>query len=76
VVQEAEVEVLDTTPVDADVPFWDEPWLHAMAGEQVGRGTAARRLAAAHLDSLARLLGVARVAQGRSCQPVRSCQAE
>lgn len=41
------------------LPFWDEPWLRAAAGEQVSRGQAARRLCAAHLDSVGRLLAVA-----------------
>ncbi|MFB7297891.1 MULTISPECIES: hypothetical protein [Streptomyces] len=40
-------------------PFWDEPWLRAASGEQVSRGQAARRLCAAHLDSVGRLLAVA-----------------
>jgi hypothetical protein len=40
-------------------PFWNEPWLRALGGEHVGRGPAARRLCAAHLDSAGRLLGVA-----------------
>ncbi|WNO70683.1 hypothetical protein [Streptomyces sp. AM8-1-1] len=40
-------------------PFWDEPWLRAAAGEEVPRGPAARRLCAAHLDSVGRLLAVA-----------------
>lgn len=39
--------------------FWDAPWLRAAAGEPVRRGEAGRRLAAAHLDSTARLLSVA-----------------
>ncbi|MCI4042424.1 hypothetical protein [Streptomyces sp. TRM75563] len=41
------------------LPFWDDPWLRAAAGEQVSRGRAARRLCAAHLDSVERLLAVA-----------------
>ncbi|MFI6534368.1 hypothetical protein ACIBHY_18050 [Nonomuraea sp. NPDC050547] len=39
--------------------FWDEPWLAAAEGEPVTRGAAERRRAAAHLDSLGRLLAVA-----------------
>jgi hypothetical protein len=39
--------------------FWDEPWLAAAAGQPVTKGMAARRRAAAHLDSLGRFLGVA-----------------
>ncbi|MFJ3169266.1 hypothetical protein ACIPJK_00650 [Streptomyces roseus] len=59
VVQEAEVEEplrSDTTGREA---FWVQPWLRAAAGEPVSVGEAARRRAAAHLDSLARLLSVA-----------------
>ncbi|MFD8472337.1 hypothetical protein ACFV2E_09815 [Streptomyces globisporus] len=41
------------------LPFWDDPWLRAASGEQVSRGQAARRLCAAHLDSVGRLLAVA-----------------
>ncbi|MFE3637854.1 hypothetical protein [Streptomyces sp. NPDC059168] len=58
VVQEAEVEEplrRDTAVAEA---FWVQPWLRAAAGEPVGVGEAARRRAAAHLDSLARLLSV------------------
>lgn len=40
-------------------PFWSRPWIRAAAGEPVGVGEAARRRAAAHLDSLGRLLSVA-----------------
>ncbi|MFD0904501.1 hypothetical protein [Actinomadura sediminis] len=39
--------------------FWDEPWLRAAAGHRVPAGEAERRRAAAHLDSIARLLAVA-----------------
>jgi hypothetical protein len=39
--------------------FWTEPWRRAAAGEPVTVGVAARRRAAAHLDSLARFLAVA-----------------
>ncbi|MEZ5099009.1 MAG: hypothetical protein R3C15_04260 [Thermoleophilia bacterium] len=42
-----------------ELPFWNEPWLRAAAGEPVTRGEAARRRASAHLDSLGRLLAVA-----------------
>ncbi|MGW4078993.1 hypothetical protein ACWELB_36870 [Streptomyces asiaticus] len=38
--------------------YWDEPWLRAACGERVERGWAARRLCAAHLDSVARFLAV------------------
>lgn len=40
-------------------PYWSEPWLRAAAGERVERGEAARRLCAAHLDSLGRFFAVA-----------------
>jgi hypothetical protein len=39
--------------------FWAEPWRRASAGEPVTVGAAARRRAAAHLDSLGRFLAVA-----------------
>jgi hypothetical protein len=39
--------------------FWTEPWRRAAAGEPVSTGVAARRRAAAHLDSLARFLALA-----------------
>ncbi|MFE9611200.1 hypothetical protein [Streptomyces sp. NPDC006012] len=57
VVQEAEVAepVLSGT----GAAFWVQPWLRAAAGEPVPRGEAARRRAAAHLDSVARFLSVA-----------------
>ncbi|MFE5257494.1 hypothetical protein [Streptomyces coelicoflavus] len=51
---------LDEPPTDRPAdPFWCRPWLRAAAGEPVGVGEAARRRAAAHLDSLGRLLSVA-----------------
>lgn len=40
-------------------PFWAQPWLRAASGEPVPLGEAMRRRAAAHLDSLGRLLSVA-----------------
>lgn len=39
--------------------FWTEPWRRAAAGEPVTTGVAARRRAAAHLDSLAQFLALA-----------------
>lgn len=39
--------------------FWVQPWLRAASGEPVPLGEAVRRRAAAHLDSLGRLLAVA-----------------
>ena len=61
VVQEATVATVATVGLAnaAGVPFWDEPALRALAGEQVRAGEVARRRAASHLDSLVRLLGVA-----------------
>ncbi|MEI7031683.1 hypothetical protein [Streptomyces pratensis] len=57
VVQRAE---LDEPPADGTArPFWARPWVRAAAGEPVSVGEAARRRAAAHLDSLGRLLAVA-----------------
>ncbi|WP_259297238.1 hypothetical protein [Streptomyces griseoaurantiacus] len=58
VIQQA---VLDTPPALAGPVevFWARPWARAAAGEPVTVGEAARRRAAAHLDSLARLLAVA-----------------
>jgi len=58
VVQDA---IADTLPAaaDAPTPFWAEPWLDLLAGGDPSRAEAGRRCAAAHLDSLARLLGVA-----------------
>jgi hypothetical protein len=55
VVQEAEPEVLG----GGGGSFWDEPWRRAAAGERVATGDAARRRAAAHLDSLGRFLSLA-----------------
>lgn len=56
VVQCAEVESLVPAETQGRLPFWDEPWLRAEAGDDVARGEAERRRGAAHLDSLARLL--------------------
>ncbi|MEW1996904.1 hypothetical protein [Streptomyces coelicoflavus] len=51
---------LDEPPADGPAdPFWSRPWIRAAAGEPVGVREAARRRAAAHLDSLGRLLSVA-----------------
>jgi hypothetical protein len=58
VVQEVELQQ-PVPPGPVDGVFWLEPWLSAAAGEPVTTGAAARRRAAAHLDSLARLLSVA-----------------
>ncbi|MEU9735903.1 hypothetical protein [Streptomyces sp. NPDC048002] len=57
VVQGAEVDHL-SVPSGGPMPFWAEPWLRAARGEQVTRGSAARRRCAAHLDSAGRLLAV------------------
>ncbi|MDT0613642.1 hypothetical protein [Streptomyces lancefieldiae] len=61
VIQRAE---LHAPPVERPLggpadPFWSRPWVRATAGEAVSVGEAARRRAAAHLDSLGRLLAVA-----------------
>ncbi|WP_328478572.1 hypothetical protein OHS71_08870 [Streptomyces sp. NBC_00377] len=58
IVQEATVEQVPTPP-SPQPPFWNEPFLHAAAGERIPKGDAARRLCAAHLDSLARFFAVA-----------------
>ncbi|AJE81653.1 hypothetical protein ACWDF1_29070 [Streptomyces coelicoflavus] len=58
-VQEAEVEEPLRHDTAAAEAFWVQPWLRAAGGEPVVVGEAARRRAAAHLDSLARLLSVA-----------------
>jgi hypothetical protein len=50
VVQDVEVDHLPV-PSGHRLPFWDEPWLRAARGEEVSRGSAARRRCAAHLDS-------------------------
>lgn len=55
VIQRAEPEAL----YGGGGSFWDEPWQRAAAGEHVTTGDAAKRRAAAHLDSLARFAGVA-----------------
>ena len=44
---------------ERDESFWAEPWRRAAAGEPVTAGAAARRRAAARLDSLGRFLAVA-----------------
>jgi hypothetical protein len=56
VVQHAEADAVGLADAAS---FWAEPWHQASAGEPVTTGRAARRRAAAHLDSLARFLGVA-----------------
>ncbi|WP_399890509.1 hypothetical protein ACGH7X_29680 [Streptomyces sp. BBFR51] len=51
---------LDEPPVGKPGdPFWSRPWLRAATGELVVVGEASRRRAAAHLDTLGRLLSVA-----------------
>ncbi|MFB4290329.1 hypothetical protein ACBI99_21985 [Nonomuraea sp. ATR24] len=56
VIQEAEARF--DGPADGE-RFWDAPWLAAAAGLPVTRGEAEAHRAAAHLDSLGRLLAVA-----------------
>ncbi|MET9133581.1 hypothetical protein [Streptomyces antibioticus] len=58
VVQEAEAEEPLRPDSAVAEAFWVRPWLRAAAGEAVAVGEAARRRAASHLDSLARLLSV------------------
>jgi hypothetical protein len=57
VVQHAEAGAMGL--VEGAGSFWTEPWRRAAAGEPVTVGVAARRRAAAHLDSLARFLALA-----------------
>jgi len=57
VVQHAEASAVGL--VEGAGSFWTEPWRRAAAGEPVTTGVAARRRAAAHLDSLGRFLAVA-----------------
>ena len=57
VVQHAEAGAVGL--VEGAGSFWTEPWRRAAAGEPVTTGVAARRRAAAHLDSLGRFLAVA-----------------
>ncbi|MDI9889215.1 hypothetical protein QMZ92_34015 [Streptomyces sp. HNM0645] len=57
VVQASEVAHLSVRR--AGLPYWDEPWLRAARGDEIARGSAARRRCAAHLDSVGRLLAVA-----------------
>ncbi|MFD5968039.1 hypothetical protein ACFWGR_17740 [Streptomyces sp. NPDC060311] len=59
VIQEADVTDLPTPTAGSAAPFWVGPWLRAARGAPVRTGEAARRWAAARLDSLARLLSVA-----------------
>ncbi|MGC5363495.1 hypothetical protein ACPXCE_17730 [Streptomyces sp. DT24] len=59
VIQRAAVETPPPSAHHTRPAYWDEPWLRALRGETVSRGAAARRLCAAHLDSLGRLLAVA-----------------
>ncbi|MEV4477375.1 hypothetical protein [Nonomuraea sp. NPDC049504] len=59
VVQEAELAHWPVNRTPAGACFWTEPWVRAAAGERVRTGEAARRRAAAHLDSLGRFLAVA-----------------
>lgn len=61
VVQGDVVQRADLHPVatGATAVFWAAPWRRAAAGEQVTTGDGVRRRAAAHLDSLGRLLAVA-----------------
>jgi hypothetical protein len=55
VIQHAEAQILGP---GAGGSFWAEPWRRAASGEPVSTGQAARRRAAADLDSLGRFLAV------------------
>ncbi|MEU0169675.1 hypothetical protein ABZ214_30235 [Streptomyces iakyrus] len=57
VVQEADAEHVKLRAYGD--PYWNDPWLRAVRGDEVTRDEAARRRCAAHLDSLGRLLAVA-----------------
>jgi len=60
VVQQAEARFLGLAGRGADAySFWNDPWRRAAAGQPVTAGQAARRRAAARLDSLGRFLAVA-----------------
>ncbi|MFE9437963.1 hypothetical protein ACFYO2_02905 [Streptomyces sp. NPDC006602] len=60
VIQQVGVESAESmAPASPRPPFWSEPWIRAVEGERVTRGDAARRLCAAHLDSLGRFFAVA-----------------
>jgi hypothetical protein len=59
VLQQAVIKLVPGLPDDTGRPYWDAPWLEAARGRRVTRGEAERRRAAAHLDSLGRLLSVA-----------------
>ncbi|QOV40493.1 hypothetical protein IM697_20065 [Streptomyces ferrugineus] len=52
------VEIGQLPVPEAGSPYWNEPWLRAAQGEEIGRGVAARRRCAAHLDSVGRFLAV------------------
>jgi hypothetical protein len=54
-----QVGVESAVPASPRQPFWDEPWFRVLAGRPVTRGETARRLCAAHLDSLGRFFAVA-----------------
>lgn len=57
VIQHAEVSAVGVAAAGGS--YWTEPWRRAAAGELVTTGVAARRRAAARLDSLGRFLAVA-----------------
>ena len=58
VIQEATADQVTSAP-SSQPPYWNEPFLRAGAGERISQGDAARRLCAAHLDSLGRFFAVA-----------------
>jgi hypothetical protein len=60
VIQEAELDTIPAAPgAHAPPSFWDAPTAAAARGEPVDDEAVGRRTAAAHLDSVGRLLGVA-----------------
>lgn len=67
VVQEAEVDRVPSGPDAAGPAFWDELAIRADCGEPVEPEQAARRVAAAHLDSAARLLALSGSDTGARC---------
>ena len=59
VVQEVELDLRRLVAQSSAVSWWNSPWMDALAGDDVPVSLAERRRAAAHLDSLVRLLYVA-----------------
>jgi Respiratory-chain NADH dehydrogenase, 49 Kd subunit len=71
VAQQVELDPLPAAELRSSA-FWDWPWLASLAGETVSLGAAERHRAAAHLDSLGRLLVLAGLAgDARRCRWLR-----